>query len=100
MNKHVTLLITFALVLQGCISTVDLNGANESTSEDYPRLELPERTRTSAVLENFDDCDRLLMTLQQNLMDEMITTLDQQSYNHWIEPWLSLIHISEPTRQP
>ena len=91
MNKHATLFIVLALVLQGCISTVDSNEADESGSEDYPRLELPDRTRTSAVLENFDDCDRLLMTLQQNLMDEMITMLDQQSYNHWIEPWFRFI---------
>ena len=55
MNKHATLFIVLALVLQGCISTVDSNEADESGSEDYPRLELPDRTRTSAVLENFDD---------------------------------------------
>ena len=87
MNKYLTAAITLALVLQGCISTVDLTDPDGTESKDYPRLELPDRGRTSAVLENFDDCDRLLMTLQQNLLDEMVTTLDQHSYHHWVEPW-------------
>ena len=50
--------------------------------EDYPRLELSEKSRSSAVLQIFNDCDTLLQTLQQNLLDEMAVRLDQESYWH------------------
>ena len=88
MKRISTIAVILALLMQGCLASVDSDDGIWSYEEDYPRLELSEKSRSSAVLQNFNDCDTLLQTLQQNLLDEMAVRLDQESYWHWANPIL------------
>ena len=89
MNRQLTIAVTFILFMQGCISTTDLTQGDNTDDAEYPMLELPQKIRASPSLENFDDCDLLLQTLQQNLYEEMLTLLDQQSYYTWSGLWFA-----------
>ena len=53
---------------------------------EYPHLDLPERERSTPVLETYDQCDLLLGDLQESIYNEMLVSLDQQSYWHWAGP--------------
>ena len=88
MKRISTIAVILALLMQGCLASVDSDDGIRSYEGDYPRLELSEKSRSSAVLQNFNDCDALLHTLQQNLLDEMAVRLDQESYWHWSNPML------------
>ena len=88
MKRIPTIAVILALLMQGCLASVDSDDGIWSYEGDYPRLELSEKSRSSAVLQNFNDCDSLLQTLQQNLLDEMAVRLDQESYWHWADPML------------
>ncbi len=94
-RKNLTpILMVFVILNAGCLQAVeDVTDAIDNTLDviegDYPKLELPERTRSSPVLQSYDACDALLSDLQQAVYDEMVVSLDQQSYWHWIsEPWM------------
>ena len=88
MKRISTIAVILALMMQGCLASVDSDDGIWPSDDDYPRLELSEKSRSSAVLQNFNDCDSLLQTLQQNLLDEMAVRLDQESYWHWANPIL------------
>ena len=77
MKSISTIAVILALLMQGCLASVDSDDGIWSYEEDYPRLELSEKSRSSAVVQNFNDCDTLLQTLQQNLLDEMAVRLDR-----------------------
>ena len=101
------------MMTAGCLQAVDgviedIDRTIDALEGDYPKLDLPERTRSSPSLQNYDACETLLEDLQSAVYDEMIVNLDQQSYWHWVsepimlrmdgdaffaEPELSLIHI-------
>ena len=88
MKRISTIAVILALLMQGCLASVNPDDEAWPLDGDYPRLELSEKSRSSAVLQNFNDCDSLLQTLQQNLLDEMAVRLDQESYWHWANPML------------
>ena len=88
-----TLLMIFLMATAGCLQAVDdvvedIERTIDALEGDYPKLDLPERTRSSPVLQNYDACDTLLEDLKRAVYDEMVVNLDQQSYWHWVsEPW-------------
>ena len=88
MKRISTIAVILALLMQGCLASVNPDDEAWPLDGDYPRLELSEKSRSSAVLQNFNDCDSLLQTLQENLLDEMAVRLDQESYWHWANPML------------
>ena len=88
MKRISTIAVILALLMQGCLASMSQDEEVWPADGDYPRLELSEKSRSSAVLQNFNDCDSLLQSLQQNLLDEMAVRLDQESYWHWANPTL------------
>ena len=86
MKRISTVVVILSLLMHGCLASVNSDDDGSPSEGDYPRLELTEKSRSSAVLQNFNDCDTLLQTLQQNLLDEMAVLLDQESYWHWANP--------------
>ena len=89
-----TLLMLFLMMTAGCLQAVDdvvkdIDRTIDALEGDYPKLDLPERTRSSPVLQKYDACDTLLEDLKRAVYDEMVVNLDQQSYWHWVsEPWM------------
>ncbi|MBU38761.1 MAG: hypothetical protein CMA59_04485, partial [Euryarchaeota archaeon] len=54
-----TLLMLFLMMTAGCLQAVDdvvkdIDRTIDALEGDYPKLDLPERTRTSPVLQNYD----------------------------------------------
>ena len=88
-----TLLMIFLMATAGCLQAVDdvvedIERTIDALEGDYPKLDLPERKRSSPVLQNYDACETLLEDLKRAVYDEMVVNLDQQSYWHWVsEPW-------------
>ena len=62
----------------------DIDRTIDALEGDYPKLDLPERTRSSPSLHTYDACETLLEDLKTAVHDEMIVNLDQQSYWHWV----------------
>ena len=89
------ILTLFVLLSAGCLETVeeiieDVEQTIDAIGGDYPRLEIPERTRSTPSLHSYGACDILLDDLQQSVYDEMVVSLDQESYWHWVsEPWMT-----------
>jgi len=89
-----TLLMLFLMMTAGCLQAVDdvvkdIDRTIDALEGDYPKLDLPERTRSSPVLQKYDACETLLEDLKRAVYDEMVVNLDQQSYWHWVsEPWM------------
>lgn len=89
-----TLLMIFLMATAGCLQAVDdavedIERTIDALEGEYPKLDLPERTRSSPELQNYDACDTLLEDLKRAVYDEMVVNLDQQSYWHWVsEPWM------------
>ncbi len=82
-------LMLVLLLAPGCLETVeevieDIDRTFDALQGDYPKLELPERTRSTPELQTYDACDSLLADLKTALRDEMMVNLDQQSYWHWV----------------
>ena len=88
-----TLLMIFLMATAGCLQAVDdvvedIERTIDALEGDYPKLDLPERNRSSPMLQNYDACETLLEDLKRAVYDEMVVNLDQQSYWHWVsEPW-------------
>ena len=88
------MLMLVVLLSAGCLQAVDdviedIDRTIDALEGDYPQLEMPERTRSSPVLHNYDACDTLLEDLKRAVYDEMVVNLDQQSYWHWVsDPWM------------
>ena len=88
------ILILVVLLSAGCLQAVDdviedIEQTIDALEGDYPQLEMPERTRSSPALHNYDACGTLLEDLKRAVYDEMVVNLDQQSYWHWVsEPWM------------
>ena len=88
-----TLLMIFLMATAGCLQAVDdavedIERTIDALEGDYPKLDLPERKRSSPMLQNYDACETLLEDLKRAVYDEMVVNLDQQSYWHWVsEPW-------------
>lgn len=90
-----TILTIFVMLSSGCLGAIDegLDVVDEIIWDveqtldllegEYPRLDLPERTRSSPDLLKYDACDSLLDDLKQSLFDETVVSLDQESYWHW-----------------
>ena len=88
------ILILVILLSAGCLQAVDdviedIDQTIDALEGNYPQLEMPERTRSSPGLHNYDACDTLLEDLKRAVYDEMVVNLDQQSYWHWVsDPWM------------
>ena len=77
------------MITAGCLQAVDgviedIDRTIDAIEGDYPKLDLPERTRSSPSLHTYDACETLLEDLKTAVHDEMIVNLDQQSYWHWV----------------
>ncbi|PXF24441.1 MAG: hypothetical protein CXX70_11950, partial [Methanobacteriota archaeon] len=89
-------LVLVMMLSSGCLGLVDdiedevIDPVLDWLESEYPRLDLPTRERTSPVLDNYDECELLLADLQASVYNEMMVTLDQESYWHWAGPsWRS-----------
>ena len=83
------------MLSSGCLGAVEdivdveeevIDSVLDWLDSEYPHLELPERERSTPVLETYDQCDLLLDDLQESIYNEMLVSLDQQSYWHWAGP--------------
>ena len=96
-GKLTPIILIFLVLNSGCLGALEeVSEAIEDTIDvlegDYPQLELPERTRSSPVLQSYDACESLLADLKKAVYDEMVVNLDQQSYWHWIsDPWMFMM---------
>ena len=95
MNNNVksSFLVIFLFLSSGCLGSVDeiikdfedvVDDTLDAIEGNYPKIELPERVRTSPILEQYDNCDKLVLELREAVRNEMLVSLDQQSYWHWI----------------
>ena len=93
-QRKAAILVLAMMLTSGCLSAIEeiedeFDRTIEIIVEDYPKLDLPERTRTQPNLQSYDECDALLLDLKNALFDEMLVRLDQESYYHWIGgPWI------------
>ena len=88
-----SVLVIFLFLSSGCLGAVDeiisdiedvVDETLDAIDGDYPKIKLPERVRTSPILEQYDNCENLLDELREAVRNEMLVTLDQQSYWHWV----------------
>ena len=88
-----TLLLLFCS-LSGCLSALDdVISEIEGTENDYPSLELGERSRSSPALVQYDECTNLLEDLRNAAFEESLVSLDQNAYWHWTD---SYFYRAEP----
>jgi len=76
-TQSATLMVLGMMLFSGCISIVDdiqdeFDRTYDFIQGDYPQLALPERTRGQSTLSEYDDCDALLLDLQNALYNEML----------------------------
>ena len=83
------------MLSSGCLGAVEdivdvedevIDSVLDWLDSEYPHLELSERERSTPVLETYGQCDLLLADLQESIYNEMMVSLDQQSYWHWAGP--------------
>ena len=93
-QRNAAILVLAMMLTSGCLGAIEdiedeLDRTIDIIVEDYPKLNLPDRTRTQPTLQTYDECDALLLDLRNSLFDEMLVRLDQESYYHWIGgPWM------------
>ena len=94
-SPKAVILALMMMLSSGCLGAVDdmvnieddvVDSVLDWLDSEYPHLDLPDRERTSPVLETYDQCDLLLDDLKQSIYNEMLVSLDQQSYWHWSGP--------------
>jgi len=88
-QRRTALLVLVMMLTSGCLGAIDdiedeFDRTIDIISADYPKLDLPDRTRTQPTLQSYDECDALLLDLKNALYDEMLVRLDQESYYHWV----------------
>ncbi|MDC0183430.1 beta-propeller domain-containing protein [Candidatus Poseidoniales archaeon] len=88
-QRRTALLVLVMMMTSGCLGAIDdiedeFDRTVDIISADYPKLDLPDRTRTQPTLQSYDECDALLLDLKNALYDEMLVRLDQESYYHWV----------------
>lgn len=94
-SPKAVILALMMMLSSGCLGAVDdlvnieddvVDSVLDWLDSEYPHLDLPDRERTSPVLETYDQCDLLLADLKESIYNEMLVSLDQQSYWHWAGP--------------
>ena len=94
-SPKAALIAIMMMLSSGCLGAVEdivdieedvIDSVLDWLDSEYPHLDLPERERSSPVLETYDQCDLLLTDLQESIYNEMLVSLDQQSYWHWAGP--------------
>ena len=94
-GKNTTFLVLLMMLSSGCLGALDdiaeiedevIDSVLDWLDSEYPHLDLPDRERTSPVLETYGQCDLLLADLKESIYNEMLVSLDQQSYWHWAGP--------------
>tara|TARA_B100000700_G_scaffold150611_1_gene167265 strand:- start:1033 stop:3480 length:2448 start_codon:yes stop_codon:yes gene_type:complete len=91
-----TAIVAIMMMLSsGCLGAVEdivdveeevIDSVLDWLDSEYPHLDLPERERSTPVLETYDQCNLLLADLRESIYNEMLVSLDQQSYWHWAGP--------------
>ena len=94
-SPKAALIAIMMMLSSGCLGAVEdivdieedvIDSVLDWLDSEYPHLDLPERERSSPVLETYDQCGLLLTDLQESIYNEMLVSLDQQSYWHWAGP--------------
>jgi uncharacterized secreted protein with C-terminal beta-propeller domain len=88
LNAFALTLILLAGGLSGCLQAFeDVIDEIEDLEEDYPSLDLGERSRSSPALIQYDACDNLLQDLRDAAFEESLVSLDQNAYWHWTDSY-------------
>ncbi|MFQ3360101.1 MAG: hypothetical protein ACI9SZ_000616, partial [Candidatus Thalassarchaeaceae archaeon] len=94
-DVSVSILILLMILSSGCLAAIedaaedidqtikDIDQTINALGGDYPKIELPERIRSTPDLQNYGQCTELLEDLKTAVYDEMLVNLDQNSYWHW-----------------
>ena len=94
-KKYTAVLVLSLMLSAGCLSAIEdiaeieedvIDSVLDWLDSEYPHLDLPARERTSPVLETYGQCEPLLADLKESIYNEMLVSLDQQSYWHWASP--------------
>ena len=94
-SPRAAILVLLMMLSSGCLGAVDdLEDIEDEVIDpildwlegEYPRLDLPDRERTSPTLDIYNECENLLADLQDSIYNEMLVSLDQQAYWHWAAP--------------
>ena len=85
------LFLTFFMLtcgLSGCLQAFDdvIDSISDSVN-DYPSLDLGERSRSSPALFEYDECTNLLDDLRNAVFEESLVSLDQNAYWHWTDSY-------------
>ena len=85
------LFLTFFMLtcgLSGCLQAFDdvIDSIGDSVN-DYPSLDLGERSRSSPALFEYDECTDLLDDLRNAVFEESLVSLDQNAYWHWTDSY-------------
>ena len=94
-KKYTAVFVLSLMLSAGCLSAIEdiaeieddvIDSVLDWLDSEYPHLDLPARERTSPVLETYGQCEPLLADLKESIYNEMLVSLDQQSYWHWASP--------------
>ena len=94
-KKYTAVLVLSLMLSAGCLSAIEdiaeieedvIDSVLDWLDSEYPHLDLPARERTSPVLATYGQCEPLLADLKESIYNEMLVSLDQQSYWHWASP--------------
>ncbi len=92
-GMRVSILLVTILLLPGCLSlgssvdkTEELGPWEMPDGNEWPQLNLGERTRTSPTLNAYDDCEILEQDLRDALWEQTLVEIDQNSYWQWASP--------------
>ena len=89
LSASVLTMIMLTCGLAGCLQAFDdVVDSITDAGEDYPSLDLGERTRSSPGLIQYDACNDLLNDLQSAVFEESLVSLDQNAYWHWTDNYL------------
>ena len=65
-QRNAAILVLVMMLTSGCLGAIEdiedeLDRTIDIIVEDYPKLDLPDRTRTQPTLQTYDECDACLL---------------------------------------